>query len=68
MRSTIDASGAIALLTVSIATVLGLLDIRIKKERALLGNLGISQPLLASLFAMSAVAGELVLAFGLALL
>ena len=67
VRSTLDAPSGTAPLTVGISMLLGLLDMRIKKERALLGNLGISQPVLAGLFALSAIVGELVLSLALGL-
>jgi hypothetical protein len=67
VRSTLGAPGGTAPLTIVIAMLLGVLDVRIKGERALFGNLGISSPVLAALFAVSAVAGELTLSLVLAL-
>ena len=47
---------------VVLCALLGALDVRVRRERALLGNLGIGDRAVIALFALAAVAGELLLA------
>ena len=49
-----------------LTVILGVVDVRRRRERVLLGNLGVSDLQLASFFALSAVMGELLLAVILA--
>lgn len=46
---------------VAAAVVLGLVDVRLAREQALLGNLGVTPPMVAIPLAAAAVLGELIL-------
>jgi hypothetical protein len=65
--STFTSPGFAAPSVIGMSMLLGALDIRMKKERAFLGNLGVPETTLALLFAVSAAVGELVLSLGLTL-